>query len=281
MAEFVEITPIEYASEVLDRTIEYRQEFGFTVDPVADPFSFEQLARELNPRFTGERELVRFELEETDDVEKADDGFSTEQHQLILATAKSLEMLKPETPLEGEYDLILALGAARMATYDRARYAAEAVTNGQAAGEIIVVGSTRPLVEGEAQAAASYAPDSPETEADLVVAAMEKVSDEYDIEVYAMFVENPKAHNEIILESVISNFQAAYHNLGRIAGVTTQIYRIPTSVDFARVGKRHSIDTVVAGNPSDPSIVDRRTPSTYNSEIIRTLQAVGKHFQEV
>lgn len=261
------------ASEVIERTSVYREQFGFDVNVVNEPERFEQLTQELNPRFDGDRELVRFELEQTDDS-----GFTAAQKGAVIMTASALEMLDTETPLTGEFNLIIPIGAARMANYDRTRYAAEAIKSGAASGRLVVVGSTRPLVKGEAEAAASYTPEGAETEADLVKAAAQKVSEELDMDIAHYIVEDPKAHNELILEAAREAF--AIKAGQRVAAVTTQIYRVPAALDFMRVGARHSIETSVAGNPSDLKIVGNRTVATYNAEIIRALRAVSKVYQE-
>jgi len=59
----------------------------------------------------------------------------------------------------------------------------------------------------------------------------------------------------------------------RVAAVTTQIYQAATSLDIARVGKKYGLETMAAGNPSDPKVVEARTPATYLSEVLRTLRA--------
>lgn len=261
------------AEEVLERTALYREIFDFTIDPVAEPDRFEALTKELSPRYDGDRQLVRFELERADDS-----GFTAEQRGVIMRTAVDLEMLKNETPLEGKFDLVIALGAARMANYDRTYYGAESLQSEKAAGKLVVVGSTRSLASGELEAASSYAFEGTTTEGDLVEAAATKVSEEFDMDIESLVVDNPKAHTELIVESAIERF--AIQAGQRIAGITTQIYRIPTVLDLSRVGRRHGIETAVAGNPSGLEIIGNRTFTTYNAEIIRALRAVAKTYQE-
>lgn len=259
------------ADQVLDATEAFREHFGLTVDPRTNPDEFEQAIREVNPRFAGDRkyiDVVRFQLE--DDVT----DYTAHDKKVIMRAAGALDMLAPETPLVGEFDVIVGLGAARMANYDRLQYAAEALKSGHADGLLIAAGGLRLLANGELEAAASYAPENATTEADLLRGAAEKIGEEYGLEVAVVVVEDERAHNAMIVDAV----KQAFPEVRRLAGVTTQIYQVRTALDFNRQGNMLGIETAVAGNPSDPGIVVKRTPATYQSEIAGAQQAAAKHF---
>jgi hypothetical protein len=258
------------ATEVLDRTGLYLTHFELAVDPAEDPAQFVAAVDELNPRFKGERTLVRFELEkDTTEFPAATKG-------IILETAVALEMLKHETPLVGEFDVIAALGAARRAPYDRIKYAVQAVKSEAASGRVVAVANTRDLVPGEAEAAAAFIPAGAETEADLVRGAAAKVSEEEDVEIPVIVTDHPKADTETTVSTMMEQF--GQDRLARVGAVTTQIYWAKTELDMARFGRRYGTDTAVAGNPSEPAIVGNRTMATYHSEILSTLYAVGRTF---
>lgn len=258
------------ADQVLDATQAYREHFGLTIDPRTNPVEFDQAIDEANPRFRGERkhiDVVRFQLE--NDVT----DYTTADKKQIMRTAGALDMLAPETPLLGEYDVIAGLGAARMAPYDRLKYAAKAIRAGQAAGQLIAAGSTRKLAPGEA-AAATYAPETAITEEDLLKAAAMMIGEEDNLDVQVIIIDNERAHNSLILDGIANSIP----NIRRLAGVTTQIYQVRTSLDFERQGEIRGIRTAVAGNPSDPMVVAKRTPATYQSEIAGAQKAAAKFF---
>lgn len=259
------------ADAVLDATQAFREHFGVGVDPRQDPEQFDQAIDEVNPRFNGERkhiDVVRFQLEgDTTD-------YTIQDKKVIMRAAGALDMLAPETPMVGEFDVIAGLGAARMANYDRLKYGAEAIRTGNAAGRLIAAGSIRELKPGEAASAAYYASEVSATEADLLHSAAEKIGEEYDIEVPVVIVGDRRAHNAMIFDGIIR----AFPHVRRLAGITTQIYQVPTSLDFERQGRLAGVATAIAGNPSDPAIVAKRTPATYQSEVTRAQKAAAKHF---
>ncbi len=101
------------AAQVLAAGEDLLAAFGVhDLDPLGQPEAYAQTLQELSPRHKGDRTLVRFELEEDE----------TRWPEEIIATTNSLAkrfgMLKHETPLEGQFNLIVAMGAARRALYE-------------------------------------------------------------------------------------------------------------------------------------------------------------------
>jgi hypothetical protein len=259
------------ADEVLDATKAFREHFGVEPDPREEPALFEEAIQEVDPRFKGDRkyiDVVRFQLE--DDTT----AFTEQDEKVIMRAAGVLDMLAPRTPLVGEFDIIAGTAAARMEPWRRLEFAAKAKQSGEATGRLVGVASTRLLNPGEVAAAASYAPEDAQTEADLERAAVQKIEEEYGLEVVSIIVDNPRAHNAMILDAIVQAFPEAR----RIAAVTTQIYQVRTSLDFARQGALHDVTTAVAGNPSDKTIVANRTTATYQSEVAGAQRAAAKHF---
>lgn len=241
--------------------------FDLKVDPRTDPDLFLDAIKQLNPRYQGDRTLVRFELE-SDSTE-----WDEVTAQVIMETAHSLGMLDPETPLVGEYDLIIVLGAARQANLDRMRYAAEAINSGAAStSQLIIAGSSRELGEAERDNVANYAPNAT-TEYDLCTAAAYLVSTKYrGINVDSVFVNDVKANTPSVIKGVLQGLKKDGNP--SIAAVTTQIYTTATQLDLARVAGEFGIsETFTAGNPSDPKIVESRTTASYLSEVLRTLRS--------
>lgn len=255
--------PTISVSDVLERTSEYREVFGLIADPHKNPEEFIAAARQLNPRYKGDRTLVRFELKGTEP------SFTLEQRGSIIMTAAALDMLKRETPLRGEFDVVVAHGGARRAAYDRLKYAAEALSSGQASGHLMAAGSTRPLRPGEAEEAVAFAPENAATEADLVAGAAAKVSEEFDIETGIITVDNPDAHTSDVLRAVIQ--RRGFESVRRVGGVATQIYWAKTDIIFRMMGRELGFTSAVAGNPSELSIVGDRNDNTYHTEILHTL----------
>ena len=260
------------AQEILRAGAEFIEHFGIQPSPFEQPEEFLEALKQLNPRYEGDRNLLRFELEQAHDSNE----WPEESRQIIAQTAESMRMLEPETPLTGHFDAVIALGGARMSNLDRAAYAAEAVKSNEAKiDHLIVAGSARKVGDGERAATDSYAPGAI-TEFDLCDAAADIVRNNYPgLEVRAYPAGDEKAGTPKVIESVL-RYLKAHGQLSegsRISVVTTQIYQASTSLDAARVGKLFGVETMAAGNPSDPKVVDARTPATYKSEIIRTLQA--------
>lgn len=270
MADFEQMMSLT-ADQVLDATQAFREHFGMIIDPRHDPVEFDKAIDEVNPRFAGERkyiDVVRFQLEE----DKTD--YTVQDQKVIMRTAGALDMLAPKTPLIGEFDIVAGLGAARMANYDRLKFAADAITTGKASGLLVAVGGLRKLVPGELEAAQSYAPEDAQTEADLLRGAAQKIGQEYDLDVPVVIALNEKAHNAMLVDAVMEKFP----KINRLAGVTTQIYQVRTALDFELQGKTSGVSTAIAGNPSDPALVAKRTPATYQSEVAGAQKAAAKHF---
>lgn len=188
-----------------------------------------------------------------------------------------MRMLVPETPLEGDYDVVIALGGARQSNIDRLRYAADAAARGQAGFKhLIIAGSTRKLNEAEQENTSNYAPGA-QTESDLCAAAAKVVREEYPgISAISLVVQEEKAGTPDVINSALNYL----HGRGELeagakaAAVTTQIYQASTELDLARVAKRFGVSqTFVAGNPSPAKTIEARTPATYMSEVLRTLRA--------
>lgn len=247
------------------------QHFGIDADPAGQPDQFLETLKQLNPRYKEDRTLVRYELEA--DETQWDDTTK----EVIMRTAENMGLLDAETPLAGDYDVVIVLGGARQSNLDRARYAATAAQEGGATfGSMVVAGSGRILKEAEQASVANYAPGA-QTEYDLCAAAAATVAQESPgLPVDSKLVEGDKVDTAAIVTGVLSSLQAS-GNLpenARVAAVTTQIYRTFTQLDLARAAKPFGVNkTFTAGNPSDPAIAAKRTPATYLSEILRTLKA--------
>ena len=193
-----------------------------------------------------------------------------------MEAARSLGMLDSETPLVGEYDLIIVLGAARQASLDRMLYAAEAINSRAAStSQLIIAGSSRELNEAERDNVANYAPNA-KTEYDLCTAAADLVSERYELNVNRVLVNDVKANTPSVIKGVLQGLKKGGNPSSslRIAAVTTQIYTTATQLDLARVAGEFGIsETFTAGNPSDPKIVESRTTASYLSEVLRTLRS--------
>jgi hypothetical protein len=252
--------------EVLEAGQDLLDHFGVSVDPKQDPEKFREALSQLDPRYQGGRDLVRFELE-SDQTQWDEDTKS-----VIMKSAEGMRMLEHETPLAGQYDLVIALGGARQSNLDRTRYAAETTANIE---NIVVAGSLRKLNDAEKENASNYAPGA-ETEASLCAAAAKVVKGEHpELQIRAIPTPGEKAGTPDVLEHI---FDFMYHRGqisegSRVAAVTTQIYQASTSLDIARIGKKYGLETMAAGNPSDPKVIEARTPATYLSEVLRTMKA--------
>jgi hypothetical protein len=288
--------------QVLAAGEEFLQHFDVEVRPT-DPtraYEFANAMDQLNPRFQGERPLVRFELEQ-DQTE-----WPEETKNVTMSAAERMRMLAPETPFEGSFDTIIVLAGARQSNLDRMRYAVRCIYSQRASlqtqtpegqvrlGGLIIAGSKRTLNDSEKVNVANYAPGA-ETEEDLVEATRKQVSIEgqklaKEYGQYpqipgwgAMIADGEKAGTPEVIDAVLRDMRAWYDKRGRevpedfrLGAVTTQIYQASTELDLARIAKRYGIyETFTAGNPSDPNIVAKRTPATYLSEVLRTLKAAA------
>lgn len=254
---------------------------------------------QLNPRFQGGRDLVRYQLE-LDQTEWPGDT-----KQIIMDSAKAMRMLESQTPFEGSFDVMLVLAGARQANMDRMRYAARccftraslSVTIDSRSfreGVLIFVGSKRKLTDDEKDNTSNYAPGAV-TEEDLIVATMEhfdseqrKLTNEFgkypQINRWDhVITDKDKAGTVDVVDKVLSEIANYVASTGRelpkdfrLGAVTTQIYQSATELDLARVAKRYGItETFTAGNPSNPNIIAKRTVATYLSEVLRTLKAAA------
>ncbi|HUA12892.1 MAG TPA: hypothetical protein VL989_00065 [Candidatus Sulfotelmatobacter sp.] len=290
--------------QVLAAGEELLQYFGVEIRPT-DPLRTEEfvgIMDQLNPRFQGERSLVRFELEQ-DQTEWPD-----EAKKVIMQAAEKMRMLEPQTPFEGYFDAIIVLAGARQSNLDRLRYAArclytraslltpipESTRRAYRHGALVIAGSKRKLQDAEKENVANYAKGA-ETEEDLVMAAVElvpsieqKLSEEFgkhpqimawgEVIVDGEKVGTPQVVDAVLREAIESHEEGdrEFPEDFKLGAVTTQIYQTATELDLARVAKRYGIkETFTAGNPSDPNIIAKRTPATYLSEVLRTLKAAA------
>lgn len=265
--------------QIFQAGAEFLQHFGVEVSPTEQPEAFTAALAQLDPRYQGGRELVRWQLE-ADQTEWPEDT-----KQVIANAAEGMRMLVSETPLVGDYDVVIALGGARQSNLDRTRYAAEAINDGKAnVGHLVVAGSKRKLNEQEQENVSNYAPGST-TEADLLAGAANTVASENpDLTPEVHVVEGERAGTPDIIESVLSEMHGngALSEGTKVAAITTQIYQASTELDLARIAKKFGItETFTAGNPSDPNVVAKRTPATYLSEVLRTLRAAVHAAQRV
>jgi hypothetical protein len=263
-------------NEVLAAGYEFLNFFGVEVNPVSQKEEFLESLRQIDPRFQGERNLVRWELE-ADQTEWPE--FTQE---IIMRAAENMRMLHYQTPLTGHYDAVIALGGARQSNLERARYAVEcAKEDSLEAGfkQLIVAGSARQLNEHEQLATENYAPGA-QTEFDLCVGAAKAVALENPGLVTSVcYIPDEKAGTPDIIKTALTTMRDGDIGLfeeSTIAAVTTQIYQVSTQLDLVRVAKEFGVKyAYAAGNPSNPEIIARRTPATYMTEVIRTLRAAS------
>ena len=257
--------------QILEAGKKFLTHFGVEINPSENLEKFNEALAQLDPRYQGGRELVRWQLE-------ADQThWDEETKSLIMETAESMRMLEAETPLKGDFDIVIALGGARQANLDRIRYAVEAIKSGETSvAQLIISGSSRELNEAEQQNASNYAPGA-NTEFDLCVGAAAAVAKENPgLITSVLLVDEKRAGTPMVIEKTLD---AARKNgflpkNAKVAAVTTQIYQASTELDLARVCSQFGItESYTAGNPSDPEIVAKRTPATYMSEVLRTLRA--------
>lgn len=244
--------------------------FAVEVDPIADSGLFQQAMNELNPRFKGNRVLTRYELE-------ADHtAWSEGDRKLIADAAHDFGLLNPQTPLTGEYDAVIAMGAARMAPLDRLNYAAAAVNSGAANAKLLIAaGSERKVGDGERSATDTYAPGAV-TEFNLSSGAAARVAKDSGFLIASLLVPGEEAGNLDVFKTV-GNALTRQGLLTRSLGaVTTEIYRKATEMDLRIVAREMGIPSIaVAGNPSDPAIVASRTLATYLAEVVRTMRSAS------
>lgn len=262
--------------EVLDAGKPLLELFGVEIDPLEQPTEFIEAITQIDPRFQGGREMVRYQLEQ-DERE-----WDSETKGTIMAAAEKMRMLETETPLIGHYDAVIALGGARQSNLDRARYPVHCAADTDldvSFKHLIVAGSSRRLNQQEQENTSNYAPGA-QTEFDLCVGAARTVALENPGLVTSVsYTDEERAGTPKIIEDVLTSLQRSdvvRVEDAAIAAVTTQIYQVSTDMDLRRIAKQFGItDVYVAGNPSDAEIVARRTTATYLTEVIRTLKAAA------
>ena len=272
---------------------------GIRISPYDEPKRFVQALVQADPRYKGGKDLVRWQLEADQSAWAKDDK------EMIMRTADLMRITAPETPFPvgANYDAVIVLGGARQSNLDRTRYA---VKNSRerdvTAKQVIVAGSTRLLHEQEKLDVASYAPGAVD-EFDLCARAAAIVAREEPEEkpltifrvldktsgtpaVLEKVIHELKANGsvrtaptsiDVISKVLFMLIEAKGININydpSIAAATTQIYQPSTQLDLARVAKEFGIHkTFVAGHPSDPEAIRKRTTATYLSEVLRTLRA--------
>ena len=220
--------------------------------------------------------MVRYQLEQ-DQTQ-----WPTQAVETIMVCARDMWMLKTETPMVGDFDLVIILGGARQSNLDRARYAAQAHGGLTARiwGQLVIAGSSRKLNDDEQQNVTNYAAGA-EDEFDLCAAAARIVARESGIITSQFMVPDERAGTPAVLEAVIKlvNAGRAYSSFPlRIAAVTTQIYQLATEIDLVRVVTQLGVNASImmaSGCPSDPAVIAKRTTATYLSEVLRTLRAAA------
>jgi hypothetical protein len=176
------------------------------------------------------------------------------------------------------------LAGARQSNLERSRYGAEAILSGDAVvGELVGAGIPRQLPEAERENAANYAPGA-EDEFDLIAGAGRVIAKEHPgLLVSEFYVDDTRAGTPEVLNAVLTALRwgGKLPEDGAVAAITTQIYRRSTQLDLARIARRHGITrTDVAGNPSAPAAIAKRTNGTYHSENLRTLKAATNALEE-
>jgi len=277
------------SEKLLQAGADFLEHFEVDIDPRENPRQFLEALRQFDPRYEGDRDLVRYELEQ-DQREWPQDT-----KDIIMQTAARMEMVafdeegapvNIENPLIGHYDVVVVLGGARQANLDRARYAITCLDKERASfRHLVVAGSDRALKDDEQNNAANYAPGA-QTEFDLCVGAAKAVAEENPgLVASVMRVEGSKGvGTPDIIDSVLSAMRGSGSlpsENATAAAITTQIYRASTELDIARVAKKYGIEqTFAAGTLSDTEIIAKRTPATYLSEIVRTLKAATLAYEE-
>lgn len=264
------------AEQVMAIGSELLLHFGVDINTaMTDPKGFETALKAISPRYKEDgTKLRRMDLE--GDITE----LGPETDDIIMRAADALRMLDVETPLKGDYDVVIVLGGARQAPKDRNEFVKNALKSGAAtAGMVIEAGSTRKLMEDEKFAVTKYVPDA-NTEFDLCMAAAKVITSKIPTQpIYASKVKDEKAGSLAVIERALATAQA----LGglpagaRVAVVTTQIYSAAAAVDLARFKKKFGLgEPGVAASPSDKEVIDARSISTYLSEVVRTIRTAAE-----
>lgn len=252
-----------------DATKLFLHEIGIEVNPIRDLEGFKKACEQANPRYQGGRDLVRFQLEQ-------DTSWPAGVRYATMNLARRLGMASGETPLNGDWDLIIALGGARRSPLHRACYASSAIAESRASTRALAIaGSTRRLSDIEKAQVQDFAPGA-EVEYDLCVGASKLVGNRNTgHKVWAICKNDPKSGNDGVIDQVIDTLTPELSQFKplRVAAVTTRIYVIGLELDMARAAKRHGWRGYgAAGHPSDPEMVFNRTISTYLSECLTTVR---------
>lgn len=254
-----------HATRIFMRTL------GITANPIEQFDLFLRECKRANPRYEGEKDRVRFQLEKDSRL------WSEEARDAIFNLAGYLNMLRGETPLTGAFDYIITMGGARRAPLDRACFAAQAILDSRASASkgIVIAGSTRLLADDEKPLIQDYAPGA-ETEHDLCVGACERILKRHpELKIFTVRHDNPRSGNDGVINEFMNNHNQRFSNNEplRIAGVTTRIYTVGLHLDLARAANRYGWrDFFAAGHSSSPEMVFNRQDSTYLSECFTTLR---------
>ena len=245
----------------------FLEAIGIDADPIREPEAFQKACEQANPRYKGGKDLVRFQLEE--DYTQ----WKPQQLRATMILARELGMFN-EKRLEGNFDVIIALGGARRSPLHRACYAAEAIARGKAAtNALVIAGSTRPVNEAERATVKDFAPDADE-EIKICQGAAEVISKRYpNIRVITVCNPDPKSGNRGVIQRVMAELDGLFHNnIRKVASATTGIYRTALMFDMMMESPNFGWTYYdAAGHPSDPEMVFNRTTSTYCSEGLTTL----------
>ncbi|MCX6812510.1 MAG: hypothetical protein NTW79_02715 [Candidatus Berkelbacteria bacterium] len=263
----------------------FLEKLGIEADPFRELDEFKAACEQANPRYKGGRDLVRFQLEADETT------WPSGVRQATMNLANKLGMTHGETPLIGEWDLIIALGGARRSPLHRACYATQSIIESRASGMLVIAGSTRKLYDPEHPEIMSpeqkqvqdFAPNAM-TEYDLCVGTQSTIEKKYEcwpgISITTICEENPRSGNDGVIDKVMSDL--GNDQPLRVAAVTTRIYVISLELDMARAAKRHGWrNFAAAGHASDPEMVFNRTISTYLSECLTTCRKAAIAAAEV
>lgn len=243
---------------------------GIKVDPFEELEQFKLACEQANPRYQGERDLVRFVLEKdcTEWPEEVADA--------TMNLAGCLGMLHGETPLTGKWDIIIALGGARRSPLHRVCFAAQAIKEYRASTTMLIVGgSTRALSDAEKEVVQDFAPNA-QTEYDLCTGAAGYITERHMglADIATTCKDDPRSGNDGVIDETVKTFKSMFSNRPlSVAAVTTRIYTAGLELDMARAAKRHGwCKYGAAGHSTDPETVFNRSIAIYLSECLTTLR---------
>ncbi len=245
----------------------FLEEIGIDADPFTEPEAFLKACEQANPRYKGGRDLVRFQLEE-DETQ-----WEPQQRRATMILARELGMFN-EKRLEGDWDVVIALGGARRSPLHRACYAAEAIARGKAGAKVLVfAGSNRPTNKAEQVTVEDFAPKADE-EIKICEGAAGVIKKRYpDIRIVTICNPDPKSGNRGVIARVMEELGNSFGEIKTVATVTTAIYRTALMLDMKMEAPEQGWTYFdAAGHPSDPEMVFNRTTATYCSENLTTLR---------